>query len=110
MSSQPGFAADPELLVLRAGTFGGLAERTERIAGTLSATLDLHGCCWGGDAAGQAFASTHVEPAGAVLAGIGLIAGGLRELGAGLTAAAATYAESEQASEDAVGSAGRELA
>lgn len=104
-----GFTADHELLARRAGEFTGLSERADRILTTLSGTLDGHGACWGGDAAGQAFARSHVSPADTAITAISELPDGLRGIGDALARTAATYAESEHTSTSVVRDAGREL-
>jgi uncharacterized protein YukE len=104
-----GFTTDHEALARQARTFTGLSERADGILATLNTELASYGACWGGDAPGQAFARSHVEPAGATLTGMGELPDGLRGIGDTLAATAATYADSEHTSRDAVHTAGRDL-
>jgi len=107
--SSHGFTTDTEVLAVRARAFAGLSDRADGILGALNETLGTHGDCWGSDAAGQAFARSHVEPAGATLTDIGLLPDGLRDVGVRLGDSAVTYAESELAGGDTVRAAGTEL-
>jgi hypothetical protein len=102
-----GFRTDNELLARRAGAFDGLAERAGRIDSDLRAEVEAHGPCWGDDEVGRAFAEGHVGSAQAAFAGIGALPGELTELGARLSATAATYEESERTSLTAISGAGR---
>lgn len=104
-----GFTADTDALVRRAGAFAGLSERAGGIVDSLTETLGSYGDCWGSDAAGEAFARSHVEPAGTALDGIGRLPAGLSAIGVRLRDSASTYVESEVAGIDTVRAAGTEL-
>ncbi|HEY0641506.1 MAG TPA: hypothetical protein VGD67_28080 [Pseudonocardiaceae bacterium] len=104
-----GFRSDNEVLAARAEAFAGLSERAGRIAADLTDALAAAGDCWGGDAAGQAFAASHVAPADNALGAVGALPEGLGDVRDRLSATAATYADSDQAGATTVRTAGRDL-
>lgn len=98
-----GFQTDLARLAEGAEDFTAFAERAAKIAGDLGGLLDSLGACWGGDAIGQSFASSHVQPSGEVLAGLSGLSGGFGGIGERFAETARTYREVEEGNRNALG-------
>ncbi|GAA1355480.1 WXG100 family type VII secretion target [Saccharothrix algeriensis] len=66
-----GFEADLAALTAGATDFDAFAERAGKVFGDLDGALGSLGACWGDDAIGRSFASSHVRPAADALTGLG---------------------------------------
>jgi uncharacterized protein YukE len=98
-----GFRTDLARLAEGADDFTAFAERAGKIAGDLGGVLDSLGDCWGGDAIGQSFAASHVQPSGDALAGLSGLSGGFGGVGERFAATARTYREVEDGNRNALG-------
>ncbi|WP_447004298.1 WXG100 family type VII secretion target [Saccharothrix isguenensis] len=98
-----GFQSDLARLTEGAADFTAFAERAGKIAGDLAGVLDSLGDCWGGDAIGQSFAASHVQPSGDVLAGLTGLSSGFGGVGERFTETARTYREVEEGNRNALG-------
>lgn len=98
-----GFQTDLARLAEGAEDFTSFAERAGKIAGDLGGLLDSLGDCWGGDAIGQSFASSHVQPSGAALTALTGLSSGFGGVGERLAETARTYREAEAGNRDALG-------
>ncbi|MEU4801920.1 hypothetical protein [Actinosynnema sp. NPDC023587] len=90
-----GFDTDLAKIDAGAADFGTFAERAGRIFGDLGGALDALGACWGDDAIGQSFASSHVRPAADALTGLGDLGAGFDGVGNRFTETARTYRAAE---------------
>ncbi|MBW4716193.1 WXG100 family type VII secretion target [Saccharothrix obliqua] len=90
-----GFEIDLARLDAGAADFGGFAERAGKVFGELGGALDALGACWGDDAVGRSFASSHVGPASDALTGVGDLGPGLRGVGQRFGDTARTYRAAE---------------
>jgi hypothetical protein len=75
------FEADSDKLTSQAGDFPALAEQAGSIHRELSVALGEAGPCWGADAVGQSFASTHVSPSDTTLGQLGALPDQLGSVG-----------------------------
>jgi hypothetical protein len=98
-----GFRTDLARLAEGADDFTAFAERAGKIAGELGGVLDSLGDCWGGDAIGQSFASSHVQPSGEALSGLNGLSAGFGGVGERFAATARTYRETEEGNRNALG-------
>ncbi|RKT57525.1 WXG100 family type VII secretion target [Saccharothrix australiensis] len=98
-----GFRTDLAKLAAGAADFGDYAERAERIFGDLGGALDSFGACWGDDAVGRSFASSHVRPAAEALTGIGDLGQALGGVGDRFAETARTYREVDEGNGTALG-------
>ncbi|MGM1060298.1 WXG100 family type VII secretion target [Saccharothrix sp. Mg75] len=98
-----GFRTDLARLAEGAQDFGAFAERADKIANDLGATLDSLGACWGDDAIGQSFAAGHVRPSGDVLTGLTALGGGFGGVAERFAGTARTYREVEGDNSTALG-------
>jgi hypothetical protein len=101
-----GYDVDTAALAGQAGQLDPLASRVASIHSTLSAALAEAGPCWGSDAVGQSFGSTHAGPADATLAQLGGLPDKLGSVGTRFTATAATYEGDDQHGAERVRAAG----
>lgn len=86
-----GYQADLERLTAGAGELRSLSGQAGEIAGALSKALTGFGACWGDDAAGMSFASSHEKPAGDTADAISKLATTLGDVGEKLAKTAETY-------------------
>ncbi|MFD1150324.1 WXG100 family type VII secretion target [Saccharothrix hoggarensis] len=98
-----GFQTDLARLTEGAGDFTAFAERAGKIAGDLTGVLESIGDCWGGDAIGQSFAASHVQPSGDVLSGLAGLRGGFGGVGERFAETARTYRDVEDGNSTALG-------
>lgn len=100
MTGGNGFEADPAALARHAAEFPAFADRAHAIHGELASALAATGDCWGGDAAGQSFASGHLPAADDTLGQLGSLSGKLTDVGDRFAGTAASYRQVDQASAD----------
>ncbi|ONI83757.1 hypothetical protein ALI22I_35480 [Saccharothrix sp. ALI-22-I] len=98
-----GFETDLARLAEGVDDFTAFAERAAKIAGDLGGVLDSLGDCWGGDAIGQSFAASHVQPSGDVLSGLSGLSTGFGGVGERFAETARTYREVEEGNRNALG-------
>ncbi|NUT51621.1 MAG: hypothetical protein HOV94_30645 [Saccharothrix sp.] len=98
-----GFHTDLARLAEGADDFTAFAERVGKIAGELGGVLDAVGACWGADAIGQSFASSHVAPSGEALSGLNGLSAGFGGVGERFAETARTYREVEEGNRNALG-------
>ncbi|GAA3843241.1 hypothetical protein GCM10022243_07130 [Saccharothrix violaceirubra] len=98
-----GFRTDLDRLERGAADFGEYAERAAKIGSTLGGVLDSLGACWGDDAVGQSFASSHVTPASGTVTGLGDIGTGFSGVGERFADTARTYRTAEQGNSTSFG-------
>lgn len=90
-----GFETDLAKLTAGATDFGAFAERAGTIFGDLGGVLDSFGACWGSDAIGQSFATSHVQPSTDALTTLGDLSREFGGIGERLTETARTYRAAE---------------
>ncbi|MBB5955112.1 hypothetical protein FHS29_001682 [Saccharothrix tamanrassetensis] len=98
-----GFETDLAKLGAGAADFTAFAERAGRIFGDLGGALDSFGACWGDDAIGQSFASSHVRPSADALTGLGDLGPALGGVGERFAETARTYREVDDGNSTALG-------
>ncbi|NKE63999.1 hypothetical protein FXN61_47825 [Lentzea sp. PSKA42] len=91
-----GYNADLERLDAGARELKGFAGQATEIAGTLDRALAAFGACWGDDAVGRSFASSHEKPSGDAAGALSGLAATLGDVGDKLSATAETYRHVEQ--------------
>lgn len=91
-----GFQVDTAALARHASDFPNLADRAGKIHQELATALDAAGRCWGDDAAGQAFAGGHVQPAGQTLDRLGDLSSQLADVGERFATTARAYQQSDR--------------
>ncbi|MEV0678289.1 hypothetical protein AB0I60_17415 [Actinosynnema sp. NPDC050436] len=90
-----GFETDLARIEAGAADFGTFAERAGKIFGDLGGALDALGACWGDDAVGRSFASSHVRPSSDALTGLGDLGKGFDGVGDRFAETARTYRAAE---------------
>ncbi len=97
-----GYEADLERLDAGAGELKGFASQATGIAGALDRALAAFGACWGDDAVGQSFASSHERPSGDAAGALAALATTLGDVGDKLASTAETYRHVEQSNASAM--------
>jgi len=91
-----GYDVDTSALAAQAGQLDPLASRVAAIHSTLSEALAEAGPCWGSDAVGQSFGTTHAGPSDSTLTQLGGLPDKLGSVGTRFTATAAGYEGDDQ--------------
>ncbi|ANZ37834.1 hypothetical protein BBK82_18965 [Lentzea guizhouensis] len=97
-----GYNADLERLDAGAGELRGCATQAGEIAGALEKALAGFGACWGDDAAGMSFASSHERPSGDTAGALASLSTTLGDIGDKLAKTAETYRHVEESNATAM--------
>ncbi|MFD5824894.1 WXG100 family type VII secretion target [Lentzea sp. NPDC060358] len=97
-----GYEADLERLDAGARDLKGFAGQATEIKGTLERALASFGACWGDDAVGMSFASSHEKPSADAAGAVAALATTLGDVGDKLAATAETYRHVEQSNASAM--------